>query len=622
MEYRTSSLVRFGEYSFDLATSELLRGTISLKLQPQPGKILAILIRRAGQVVTRQEVVDEVWGSETFVDYEQGLNYAVRQIRAVLEDDAEHPRFLETLPKRGYRFIASLSDTGAPEETLSPIVVPAPQVVRRKFPWRLAVACVAPGVVVAALIVGLNWDRLRHRWGPALGGHRIESLAVLPLHNLSNDPEQEYFSDGMTDQLITDLAKFGGLRVISHTSVERYKGTQRPLPEIARELGVDAVVEGTVTRSGDRVRVTAQLIDAHSDTHLWAETYQRDLRDVLALQDELSRGIAEEVRIKLTPEERSRVAAARTVSPEAYDAYLRGRHLWLQRNPGAIASAIDYFQQAVREDPSFALAYSGLADCYWVGWGAKVDFPLAEQYARKAISLQPDLAEGYTSLGAVFLYEHQMADAQKELRHAVELNPNYAMAHHLYSLYLIGVGQASEAIAESNRALLLDPFSIPVNAARTLVLMNARQYDRGFEQARRFAELYPQLPAPHDLLERTYWIQGRVPEAIAEGRKSAVLSNSAQRVQDQDEVIAAFNNSGVRAARLKAAQLMERRHHGGAAFVYGTLQDGSKVMQCLEQAVRDRDERVYLSIKTAPEFDFLHDDPHYQALLRRLNLAQ
>ena len=622
MESNTASLVLFGEYALDLRTGELLRGATPLKLQPQPARVLTILVRRAGQVVTRQELANEVWGSETFVDYEQGLNYAVRQIRAVLEDDAEHPRFLETLPKRGYRFIAPLTDAGPVEEAPLPSKEPDSQAIRPKFPWRVAVACIVLGGLAASIIVGLNWDHLRRRWRPGLSGHRIESLAVLPLHNLSHDPEQEYFSDGMTDQLITDLAKFGGLRVISHTSVERYKGTQQSLPEIARELGVDAVVEGTVTRSGDRVRITAQLIDARTDTHLWAETYQRELRDVLALQDELSRDIAEEVRIKVTPEEQYRVTAARTASPQAYDAYLRGRYLWLQRNPVAIAGAIDNFQQSVREDPSFAPAYSGLADCYWVGWGAKVDFSLAKQYARKAISLQPDLAEGHTSLGAVLLYEHQMADAQKELRHAVELNPNYAMAHHLYSIYLIGVGQTADAIAESDRALLLDPFSIPVNAARTTVLMNARQYDRGFEQARRFAELYPQLQSPHDSLERTYWIQGRVPEAIAEGRKLAVLANSAQRVQDQDEVIAAFSKSGVRAARLKAAQLMERRHNGNAAFVYGTLQDGSKVMQCLEQAVHDGDERVILSIKTAPEFDFLHDDPHYQELLRRLNLPQ
>src|SRR5215469_181202 len=299
MESKTSSLVCFGEDTFEPCTGELLRALTPLKLQPQPAKVLAILIRRAGEVVTRQELADEVWGPKTFVDFEQGLNYAVRQVRTALEDDADHPRFLETLPKRGYRFIAPLSDTGAMEE-MPPAIVPAHQKGHSKFPWHLVAASLMVGAIAAALIVGLNWDRLRRRWWHAVGGHRIESLAVLPLHNLSHDPEQEYFSDGMTDQLITDLAKFGSLRVISHTSVERYKGTQRPLPEIARELGVDAVVEGTVTRSGDRVRITAQLINARSDAHVWAETYQRDLRDVLSLQDELSRDIAEEDRIKVT----------------------------------------------------------------------------------------------------------------------------------------------------------------------------------------------------------------------------------------------------------------------------------------------------------------------------------
>lgn len=624
MESRTSSLVRFGEYSFDLATSELLRGTIPLKLQPQPAKILAILIRRAGQVVTRQELANEVWGSQTFVDYEQGLNYAVRQIRTVLEDDAEHPRFLETLPKRGYRFIAPLSDAETMGESPPPAVEPVPQVVRRQFPWRLTISCVALGVIAAALIVGLNWDRFRRRWWPAMGGQRIESLAVLPLHNLSHDPEQEYFSDGMTDQLITDLAKFGGLRVISHTSVERYKGTQQSLPGIARELGVDAVVEGTVTRSGDRVRITAQLIDARTDNHLWAETYQRDMRDVLALQGELSRDIAEEVRIKLTPEEQSRVTAARTVSPQAYDAYLRGRHLWLQRNPGAIASAIDYFHQAVRDDPSFALAYSGLADCYWVGWGSKVDFALAEQYARKAISLEPELAEGHASLGVALSFQHHMAEAGRELRRAVELNPNYAMAHNWYALvYLNTIGRTADAIVESDRALLLDPFSIPVNTARTLILTNARQYKRAEDQARRFAEQSPQAPVPHALLIRIYWIQGRVPEAIAERKKMAALVQSAQMMRDQDEVTAAFNKGGVRAAALKAADLLERDgDFAWASYAYGIGQNGSKVLRCWEQALHEGDGLAMQTMKTAPEFDFMQDDPGYQEMLHRLDLMQ
>jgi serine/threonine protein kinase len=383
------------------------------------------------------------------------------------------------------RFIASLSDESAIEEVPASTIEPAPQVARRKFPRQLVAACLVLGVIATALIVGLNWDRLRRRWLPAAGAHRIESLAVLPLHNLSPDREQEYFSDGMTDQLITDLAKFGGLRVISHTSVERYKGTQRSLPDIARELGVDAVVEGTVTRSGDRVRITAQLIDARTDAHLWAETYQRDVRDVLSLQDELSRDIAEEVRIKVTPEERSRVTAARTVNPQAYDAYLRGRHLWLQRNPGAIASAIDYFQQAVREDPSFALAYSGLADCYWVGWGTKVDIPLAEQYARKAIALQPELAEGHVSLGVALGYRHEMAEAGQELRRAIELNPNYAMAHHLYADYLRSVGRLADAIVESDRTKQLHPLYIALNKMPTLILKNSQHNDLTLDKNRR-----------------------------------------------------------------------------------------------------------------------------------------
>ena len=623
MESKTSSLVHFADYTFDLGTGELCLGSTPLKLQPQPAKVLAMLIRHAGQVVTRQQLANEVWAAETFVDYEQGLNFAIRQIRTVLGDLADQPRFLETLPKRGYRFIAPLSDAGALEEIAAPASEPAPPAARPGFPWRLAISCMALGVVAAALIVGLNWDHLRRRWRPGLSGHRIQSLAVLPLHNLSHDPEQEYFSDGMTDQLITDLAKFGELRVISHTSVERYKGTLRPLPEIARELGVDAVVEGTVMRSGDRVRITAQLIDARSDTHLWAETYQRDMRDVLGLQNELARDIAEEVRINLTPAEQSRTAMAGPLNPQAYDAYLRGRHLWLQRNSGAIAGAIDYFQQAVREDPSFALAYSGLADCYWVGWGSKVNIPLAEQYARKAVSLQPELAEGHVSLGVVLSAQHHMAEAGKELRRALDLNPNYAMAHHLYAGYLLSVGHLEDALAQSEQAQLLDPFAIPVNTMFMAILISLRQYDRALEHGRRFAEQSPQSSAPHDMLWRIYLIQGRVPEAIAERRKIAELVQSAQMMRDQDEVAAVFKKGGVRAAALKAADLLERDGALALApFSYGIGHDSAKVLQCWEQEIREGDGMAAYTMKTAPEFEFMHGDPRYQEMLRRLDLLQ
>jgi TolB-like protein/DNA-binding winged helix-turn-helix (wHTH) protein/Tfp pilus assembly protein PilF len=619
----TSSLVHFADYTFDPGTGELRLGSTSLKLQPQPAKVLALLIRHAGQVVTRQQLASEVWGAETFVDYEQGLNFAIRQIRTVLGDDADQPRFLETLPRRGYRFIAPLSDAGTLEEVAVRANEPAPPAARPRFPWRLTISCLALGVAAASLIVGLNRDHLLRRWRPWLSSHRIESLAVLPLHNLSHDSEQEYFSDGMTDQLITDLAKFGGLRVISHTSVERYKGTLQPLPEIARELGVDAVVEGTVTRSGGRVRITAQLIDARSDTHLWAETYQRDMRDVLALQDELARDIAEEVRINLTPAEQSRTAMARPLNPQAYDAYLRGRHLWQQRNADAIAGAIDYFQQAVREDPSFALAYSGLADCYWVGWGSKVNIPLAEQYARKAISLQPELAEGHVSLGVVLGGQRHMAEAGKELRRALDLNPNYAMARHLYAGYLLSLGHLEDALAQSEQARLLDPFSIPVNSMFTAILISSRQYDHALEHGRRFAEQSPQSSSPHDLLWRIYLIQGRVPEAIAERRKIAELVQSAQMMRDQDDVAAVFKTGGVRAAALKAGDLLERDGAVALApFAYGIGRDSAKVLQSWQQEIREGGGMAVYTMKTSPEFDFMHGDPRYQEMLRRLDLMQ
>jgi len=619
---KISSLVHFADYTFDLDTGELCLGSTPLKLQPQPGKVFAILIRNAGKVVTRQQLADEVWGADTFVDYEQGLNFAIRQIRTVLGDDADQPRFLETLPKRGYRFVAPLSQAGALQEAPG-TTEPAPAAGRSKFPWRLTISCVAFGAIAIALIVALNWDHLR-RWRPGLTGERIESVAVLPLHNLSQNPEQEYFSDGMTDQLITDLAKFGGLRVISHTSVERYKGTKQSLPKIARELSVDAVIEGTVMRSGDKVRITVQLIDGRSDTHLWAETYQREMRDVLTLQDELSRDIAEQVRINVLPAERSRLGVAGTLNLQAYDAYLRGRHLWLQRNAPAINGAIEYFQQAVREDPSFALAYSGLADCYWVGWGSKVNLPLAEQYARKAVSLQPQLAEGHVSLGVVLGSQHHMADAGKELRRALDLNPNYAMAHHLYAGYLISLGHLEEALAQSEQARVLDPFSIPVNSMFISILISSRQYDRALEHGRWFAEQSPQSPAPHDLLWRIYMIQGRVPEAIAERNKTAELVQSAQMVRDQDEVMAAFKKGGVRAAALKAGDLLAKDgQFAMAPFAYGIGHDSAKVLQGWEQQIREAGGGMAAyTMKTSPEFEFMHGDPRYQEMLIRLDLME
>jgi len=394
-------------------------------------------------------------------------------------------------------------------------------------------------------------------------------------------------------------------------------------------LNVEAVVEGSVTRSENRVRITAQLIEAQSDRHLWAKTYDRDFQDILRLQDEVARDIAAEIRISVTPQEQARLTLEQKTNPSAYEAYLRGRYLWSQRNAESIDKAASYFQQAAREDPAFALAYSGLSDCYWVGWGAKIDLPLADQYAAKAVALQPDLAEAHASLGIVRLNEYQMSGAERELKRAIELNPNYAMAHHFYSGYLLSVGRTVDALKENDLARRLDPFSIPVNTARVIILVGSRNYGEAIEQAEKNRELAPQSPVPHNSLARLYWLEGKSPEAIAEERKAATLKNFPQWLRSLDEVAATFEKSGLRAAELNAAQFMERSYQGNlgdyeaifVAFQYGNLENKSKVLQWLEESRRTYDGNLYLALKTAPEFDFLRKDPRFQDLLRRLNLA-
>src|SRR6267143_3177131 len=419
------NVVRFAVFEVDLQAGELRKAGLRQKLAGQPFQVLQVLLERPQEIVTREELRERIWPGNTFVDYQLALKKAVNRLREVLGDSAESPHFIETIPRRGYRFIGAITpfpsdlpegvreprSVGAAETAEQPVAGPRS---RRNIAWKVASGLAFAGV--AALLIWLNTDKLRGRIFARSRSLEIRSIAVLPLENLSRDPSQDYFSDGITEALTTDLAQIGALRVISRTSATHFKGSRETLPSIGRQLDVDAIIEGSVARFEDRVRITAQLIDARNDRHLWARTYERDLKDLLALQDEVARDIAAEIQIKLTPQEPSHLTAERKTIPRAYDAYLRGRYFWSQRNAEAITKAVGYFQQAVREDPDFAAAYSGLSDCYWVGWGAKLDLPLAEEYARKAISLQPDLAEGHASLGMADLFQYKMADADKELR--------------------------------------------------------------------------------------------------------------------------------------------------------------------------------------------------------------
>ncbi len=407
--------VRFGVFEVDLRSGELHKQGLKIKLQGQPIQILSVLLERPGELVTREELREKLWPADTFVDFEHGLNAAIKKLRAALGDSADNPRFVETLHRRGYRFIASVKGLGAPVGGVGP----------------------AP----------------------------IESLAVLPLENLSGDPEQEYFADGMTEALIGDLGKIGALRVISRTSVMQYKKVRKPLPEIARELNVDAVVEGSVLRADDRVRITAQLIRAVPEQHLWAQSYERDLRDILVLQREVARAIAREIKIALTPEEQTRLASARPVNPEAYETCLKGRFYWYKLTPQDLETALQYFELALEKDPNYALAYIGIADV----WGARAFFgvvPPREAFPKdnaaglRALELDDTLAEGHYGLGSIrSFYEWDWAAGEAEYQRAIELNPNFARVRIFYGHFLSSMRRPQEGMAQFERGLELDPLN-------------------------------------------------------------------------------------------------------------------------------------------------------------------
>jgi tetratricopeptide (TPR) repeat protein len=390
------------------------------------------------------------------------------------------------------------------------------------------------------------------------------------------------------------------------------------VPQIARELAVDAVVEGTITRSGNRVRITAQLIDARTDMHLWAQSYERDLPDTLALQDTVARDIAQEIRGKVLPKGKTDGNTQGGISSGALESYLRGRYLWNRRDPDSVAKAEGYFQQAIRDSPDFAAAYSGLADCFGVGWGP-VDLSAAEKYARKAISLDPELAEGHASLGITLLLEHRFREAEPELHRAIELNPNHAMAHHYYSAFLLTVGRPRDALAENDQATQLDPFGLAVNTMRAIILIDSNELEGALVQAGHLAEIAPESPNPYGLMARVYWLQGRVPEALeAEKREGATTKHLDLWVHDQEELGRIYAQNGLLATRRRSAELMERHKDIlSAAYQYGNLQNPEKVIEKLD-AIAWQQDIVQLQLRTAPEFQFMRADPRYLGLVHRL----
>jgi TolB-like protein/DNA-binding winged helix-turn-helix (wHTH) protein len=405
-------IVRFGTFEADLSARELRKSGVRIKLHGQPFEVLALLLARPGEAVPREELQQRLWPTDTFVDFDHGVNTAINRLREALGDSAENPRFIETVPRRGYRFIAPVeSQVSAPSgssvipagTSSSGTTLPATQVVSRAHGRRAKVFASA-AVIAVALLVGLSLSKVRER---LLGLHnppRIQSLAVLPLVNLSSDSDQDYFADGMTEALTTDLGKISALRVISRTSAMQYKSTKKPLREIARELNVDALVEGTVARSGSHLRITANLVQASPEKHLWAESFESEVGDALAVQGEIAQAVARQIQVRLTQKEQNLLAAARTVNPEAQDLYLRGLYIFSTGETAESSEkAIRFFQQAIQKDPNYAAAYTGLARVYaeWIPGksGPRDLMPKAKEFALKALSLDNTLADAHSMLG-------------------------------------------------------------------------------------------------------------------------------------------------------------------------------------------------------------------------------
>jgi TolB-like protein/DNA-binding winged helix-turn-helix (wHTH) protein/Flp pilus assembly protein TadD len=622
-----SGRVRFGAFEVDLRSGELHKQGIKIKLHDQPFQILAMLLEHPGELVTREQFQQKLWPVNTFVDFDVGLNSAIKRLRDALGDSAEDPRFVETLPRRGYRFIAPVEGqkTSPPGELSAEVTNPPPtQLGLRLTSWR---RLLLPALLVLTL-VAVFFSSVR-AWRGHSAVSRIRSLAVLPLENLSGDPSQEYFADGMTDELTTNLAKIKSLRVISRSSAMQYKRTRKPLAEIARALSVDAVVEGSVARSGDKVRITAQLIEARTDQHVWAEEYNRDLRDVVTLQGEVARDIAQEIRIAVTPEERAQLTGPRRVNPEAYEAYLKGRYYWNKRTEEAMRRAIPYFEQSMSKDPNYPLAHDGLADCWvslgWYGYvPPKEAYPQVKAAAMKALELDATLGEAHASLAMASMnYDWDWLTAEREFRKAIELNPNYANAHHWYADYLSAVGRHEQAVAESKRALELDPVSPIINAWLGWRYYFARQFDQAIDQYRETLEIDPNFVPVHLVLGQAYEQKGMLKEAIAELEKAARLSPGAPLYA------AALAHAYAVAGRRSEAvtllyQMNERTQHAyvssfHVAIIYAGLGRKNETLAWLERGYQERSAWM-VWLKVDPRFDFVRSDARFENLLRRLGL--
>jgi TolB-like protein/DNA-binding winged helix-turn-helix (wHTH) protein/Flp pilus assembly protein TadD len=620
--------VQFGVFELDLQSAQLRKQGVRVKLQDQPLKVLQALLESPGQIVSREELRQRVWPANTFVEFDQGLYSAMARLRDALGDSSDSPRFIETVARRGYRFIApvtapigsAVSSNGAPAK-LEPDR-PGQQIIRiRRLPTILSAGLLGGALLVILLTFALFGART---WLYSRT-HPIRSIAVLPLENLSGNSAQEYFADGMTDELITDLAQVGNLRVISRTSAMSYKSTKKTLPQIARELNVDAVLEGSVVRSEDRVRITAQLIQAQGDRHIWAHSYERDLRDVLALQGEIARDIVGEVRANLRP-----TPSVRQVNPESYEAYLRGRHdLNNATSEANLESSISNFQLAIAKDPQSGLAYSGLA----VAYAALADFyraptevmPKAKDAATRALRLDESLSEAHDALGWVeFAYEWNWPLAEKHLKRALELNPYNALAHDHYAYFLASLRGQDEAFAENQLALELDPFSLTILADSSLYFYMGRHYDRAIDQGQKALQLDPHCYTCRTYVALSEVQKGQFREATQEIEPVKFPEAAPVDVATTVSILALAGETTRAKSLEKSLQVQMSQRYVcpyELATGYAALGKNDDAFKSLQKSY-EAHSICLIWLNSEPRFDSLRSDPRFSALVRQVGLPE
>ena len=622
-------VVTFGPYEFNPHSGELRKEGMRVRLEGQPLSILRVLLDRPGELVTREELRKKLWPGDTFVDFEHSLNAAVKRLRAALNDSADQPRYIETLARRGYRFIAPVSTTGAETGVVAPSVTQGlpftrvPSAARSRGLWLIAVA------VCGIAVLAWGWRLWRHRTA-ASAAPAIRSIAVLPLKNLSGDSAQDYLADGMTEELIGRLSGIHDLRVSSRTSVTRFKDTQLSVREIAKILGVDAIIEGSVIREGNRIRVHAQLIRAATDDHFWSKAYDRQIRDVLTLESEVAQAIADQVRIELTPEQQAHLRSAREVNPEAYDAYLRGRFLLQTPTLQANNSAKRYFQEAIQKDSTFALAYAGLADCYLDSgayrWVRPQDaYRLGKEAIQKATRLDDTLSELHSSMGYLqWQYDWDWQAAEKEIRYALELNPNNMDARDGLIWFLAWSGRGTEALEELGKLRVSDPAYPLAGLDESGVYYHARDYRGLMEASQKALSADPNNWTGHYFLAVSYDGLNRHADAIPKYQKGVELS------PDQTDAIAglahAYALAGERAETAKILRQLQERSKASyvspymLATIFTALGDKDQAFTFLEEAYQQRSPDIAYFLRADLRLDPLRGDPRFADLLRRVGL--